>query len=68
MLALCVATAAFAPRAPLALARSNSHSARAAVQLSGAYDFSAKDLESNKLVELSQYEGQVSLVVNVASK
>lgn len=41
---------------------------RSAVQMSGAYDFSAKDLKTNANVDLKQYEGQVSLVVNVASK
>lgn len=34
----------------------------------GAYSFSARRLEDNALQELSQYKGQVSLVVNVASK
>ena len=32
------------------------------------YSFSAKELVSNADAPLSQYEGQVSLVVNVASK
>ena len=32
------------------------------------YSFSAKELVSNANAPLSQYEGQVSLVVNVASK
>jgi len=32
------------------------------------YDFDAKDLVTNADAPLSQYEGQVSLVVNVASK
>ena len=31
------------------------------------YDFTVKDLVTNADVPLSQYEGQVSLVVNVAS-
>jgi hypothetical protein len=34
----------------------------------GAYGFSAVDLESGSPVELSKYDGHVSLVVNVASK
>ena len=36
--------------------------------MSGAYDFSAKTLLGSKLVELSEYDGKVSLIVNVASK
>ena len=32
------------------------------------YSFSAKELVSNADAPLSQYEGQVSLVVNIASK
>ena len=39
-----------------------------APQMSGAYDFSARDLKTNDVVELSKYQGKVSLVVNVASK
>ena len=33
-----------------------------------AYDFSARDLKTGQVTELSQYEGKVSLIVNVASK
>ena len=41
---------------------------RAFVAMSSAYDYSARDLRTGGVVELSQYEGKVSLVVNVASK
>lgn len=34
----------------------------------GAYGFSVNDLDSNKAVDLSQFQGSVSLMVNVASK
>ena len=40
-------------------------SSRAA--MSGAYDFSARDLKTNDVVQLDQYEGQVALIVNLAS-
>jgi glutathione peroxidase-family protein len=33
-----------------------------------SYDFTVKDLVSNKDVPLSAYKGKVSLIVNVASK
>jgi len=42
--------------------------ASAAKVAGGAYSFSARKLEDNTPQELSQYKGQVSLVVNVASK
>ena len=48
-------------RAHTGLARSG----RAA--MSGAYDFSARDLKTNDVVQLDQYEGQVALIVNLAS-
>ena len=35
--------------------------------MSGAYDFSARDLKTNDVVQLDQYEGQVALIVNLAS-
>ena len=39
-----------------------------AVAMSSAYDFSAKKLGSTTSDSLSEYEGKVSLIVNVASK
>ena len=36
--------------------------------LSGAYGFRARELISGNDVEMSDYKGQVSLVVNLASK
>ena len=39
-----------------------------AAQMKGAYDFSIRDLKSGEVQELSQYQGSVSLMVNVASK
>ena len=47
--------------------RSMSHRSTA-VAMSGAYDFSARDLRSGEVVDLARYQGKVSLVVNVASK
>ena len=38
------------------------------VQMAGAYGFSARDLKTGGTEDLAQYEGQVSLIVNVASK
>jgi glutathione peroxidase-family protein len=35
--------------------------------MSGAYDFSARDFKTNDVVQLDQYEGQVALIVNLAS-
>ena len=35
---------------------------------SSVYDFTLKDLDTNKDAPLSQFAGQVSLVVNVASR
>ena len=34
----------------------------------GAYGFNVRDLDTNDAVDLSKYEGSVSLIVNVASK
>ena len=39
-----------------------------AAQMSGAYDFTVRDLKSGDVTNLADYEGRVSLVVNVASK
>ena len=36
--------------------------------MAGAYDFSAKKLGASSSTDLSEYEGKVSLIVNVASK
>ena len=48
------------------MARSGSRTAVAT--MSGAYDFSARDLRTGNVQELSAYEGKVSLIVNVASQ
>jgi len=39
-----------------------------AVVMKGAYDFSAKRLGTDATVNLSEFEGKVALIVNVASK
>ena len=39
-----------------------------AVVVKGAYDFSAKRLGTDATVNLSEFEGKVALIVNVASK
>jgi len=36
--------------------------------MSGAYDFSAKRLGTDASTDLSEFEGKVALIVNVASK
>lgn len=43
-------------------------SALALTATRSAYDFSSRDLRTGKIVELSEYRGGVSLVVNVASR
>jgi hypothetical protein len=54
-----------APTAGRSVARSLSSSCKAAA---GVYDFSARDLTTDENIEFSRYAGQVSLIVNVASK
>ena len=56
--------------APLAYAAQQAENAAAMghrAAMSGAYDFSARDLKTNDVVQLDQYEGQVALIVNLAS-
>ena len=51
--------------------RADWRSARCASMMAdgtGAYGFNVRDLDSNDAVDLSKYEGSVSLMVNVASK
>ena len=59
---------AFSVRGPAPFARRIANANVVGPQMSGAYDFSARDLKTNDVVELSKYKGKVSLVVNVASK
>lgn len=49
-------------------ARSSRDRGRRARASPRSYDFTVKDLDSNKDVALSAYRGKVSLIVNVASK
>ena len=66
-----LAAAVFATGALLhgsAASRGAVRGATTAVRMSGVYDFSARDLRTGNVQELSEYEGKVSLVVNVASK
>ena len=58
---------AFSVRGPAPFARRIATANVVGPQMS-AYDFSARDLKTNDVVELSKYKGKVSLVVNVASK
>ncbi len=47
----------------------SSRAARApAAVMAGAYDFSVRDLKSGAVTNLADFEGKVSLVVNVASR
>jgi len=38
------------------------------LSMKGAYDYSARDLDSEAVVSMSKYASKVSLVVNVASR
>ena len=58
---------AFSVRGPAPFARRIATANVVGPQMS-AYDFSARDLKTNDVVELSKYKGKVSLVVNVDSK
>ena len=67
MIALLTGSSAFLAKQPLPRAATARACAPAMAQKS-FYDFTTKDLVTNADAPLSQYEGQVSLVVNVASK
>ena len=65
LVASLLATGALLRSSPVRHASSVSR--YASVHMS-AYSFSARDLRTGKVRELSEFEGKVSLVVNVASK
>ena len=69
MLALSLAAAAFSVRGSAPVVRRSMATTATVSGLSmSAYDYNAKDLRSGKNVELKEFEGKVSLIVNVASK
>lgn len=61
------AVRAFSSQVPLTARILGRHSSSHAVKMS-AYDFNARDLDTDQDVSLSKYKGKVSLIVNVASK
>jgi hypothetical protein len=63
-----LATGALLAGKPARCASAGRRMATSAPQMSSAYGFSARDLATGSVTELSDYEGQVSLIVNVASK
>jgi len=60
---------AFSLRGPAPFARrfATANVVAPSVTMSSAYDFSARDLKTNEVVEFSTFKNKVSLVVNVAS-
>ena len=68
MLAIAALTSAAVSLRSPRLARRASGTLSAVGTRISAYDFSARDLQSGKTVDLGTYRQKVSLVVNVASK
>ena len=62
-----VCAAGYTLRGPASMMHARSSHAMNVQMKASAYDFSARDLKTNEVVELSTFDQKVSLAVNVAS-